>query len=102
VHAATLSGVNQQKLVLGRELTAGPAALVVENPSRGLDIQATAAIHERLVDARNRGCAVMFYASDVDEVLSLADRVLVVAQGTIREVARDRDAAGRAMLGLNG
>jgi general nucleoside transport system ATP-binding protein len=102
VQAATLSGGNQQKLVLGRELTAGPAALVVENPSRGLDIQATAAIHERLVDARNRGCAVMFYASDVDEVLSLADRVLVVAQGTIREVARDRDAAGRAMLGLNG
>jgi general nucleoside transport system ATP-binding protein len=102
VQVATLSGGNQQKLVLGRELTAGPAALVVENPSRGLDIQATAAIHERLVDARNRGCAVMFYASDVDEVLSLADRVLVVAQGTVREVARDRDAAGRAMLGLSG
>jgi general nucleoside transport system ATP-binding protein len=100
VQVATLSGGNQQKLVLGRELTDGPAALVVENPSRGLDIQATAAIHARLVDARNRGCAVMFYASDIDEVLSLADRVLVVAQGTVRDVAADRDAAGRAMLGL--
>jgi general nucleoside transport system ATP-binding protein len=102
VPASTLSGGNQQKLVLGRELTAGPPALVVENPSRGLDIQATAAIHARLIDARNGGCAVMIYASDVDEVLALADRVLVVAQGTVREVAKDRDAAGRAMLGLSG
>jgi general nucleoside transport system ATP-binding protein len=100
VPASTLSGGNQQKLVLGRELTAGPTALVVENPSRGLDIHATAAVHERLADARDRGCAVMVYASDVDEVLSLADRVLVVAQGTVREVAKDRDVAGRAMLGL--
>jgi simple sugar transport system ATP-binding protein len=98
--ASTLSGGNQQKLVLGRELAAKPRALVVENPSRGLDIQATAAIHERLLDARDSGCAVLFYASDVDEVLALADRVLIVAQGTVREVARDREIAGRAMLGL--
>lgn len=98
--ASTLSGGNQQKLVLGRELTAGPTALVVENPSRGLDIHATAAVHARLAEARDRGCAVMVYASDVDEVLSLADRVLVVARGTVREVAKDRDVAGRAMLGL--
>jgi simple sugar transport system ATP-binding protein len=76
--------------------------LVVENPSRGLDIQATAAVHARLMDARNDGCAVLFYASDVDEVLALADRVLVVAQGTVRQVTKDRDAAGRAMLGLSG
>jgi simple sugar transport system ATP-binding protein len=102
VPASTLSGGNQQKLVLGRELTAGPPALVVENPSRGLDIQATAAVHTRLMDARNGGCAVLFYASDVDEVLALADRVLVVAQGTVRQVTKDRDAAGRAMLGLSG
>ena len=44
---------------------------------------------------------MLFYASDVDEVLALADRVLVVAQGTVREVALDREAAGRAMLGLH-
>jgi len=100
VPASILSGGNQQKLVLGRELGAEPSALVVENPSRGLDIQATVAIHERLLDARDSGCAVLFYASDVDEVLALADRVLIVAQGTVREVARDREIAGRAMLGL--
>lgn len=100
VAASTLSGGNQQKLVLGRELAAQPSALVVENPSRGLDIQATAAIHGRLLDARDSGCAVLFYASDVDEVLGLADRILIVAQGTVREVAKDREIAGRAMLGL--
>ncbi len=101
VPASVLSGGNQQKLVLGRELAAHPSALVVENPSRGLDIQATVAIHGRLLDARDSGCAVLFYASDVDEVLALADRILIVAQGTVREVVRDREIAGRAMLGLD-
>jgi ABC-type uncharacterized transport system ATPase subunit len=101
VEASVLSGGNQQKLVLGRELAAQPSALVVENPSRGLDIQATAAIHGRLLDARDGGCAVLFYASDVDEVMALADRILVVARGTVREVARDRETVGRAMLGLD-
>jgi general nucleoside transport system ATP-binding protein len=100
VQAATLSGGNQQKLVLARELAGAPPALVVENPTRGLDIQATAAVHERLLEARSQGCAVVFYASDVDEVLALADRVLVVAERTVREVRRDRDAVGRGMLGL--
>jgi simple sugar transport system ATP-binding protein len=100
VRASTLSGGNQQKLVLARELAAEPAALVVENPTRGLDIQATASVHERLRDARARGCAVVFYASDVDEVVALADRVLVVAQRTVREVPRERGTVGREMLGL--
>ena len=100
IPASALSGGNQQKLVLGRELAAQPSALVAENPSRGLDIQATVAIHGRLLDARDGGCAVLFYASNVDEVLALADRILIVAQGTVREVAKDREIAGRAMLGL--
>ena len=100
VRAATLSGGNQQKLVLARELAENPAALVAENPTRGLDIQATAAVHARLREARARGCAVVFYASDVDEVLALADRVLVVAEREVREVRRDRDEVGRAMLGV--
>jgi general nucleoside transport system ATP-binding protein len=99
--ASTLSGGNQQKLVLGRELVVQPKAVVVENPSRGLDIQATAAVHMRLLSARDGGCAVLFYASDLDEVLALADRVLVVAHGTVREVAKDREIVGRAMLGLD-
>ncbi|MDB4916059.1 MAG: transporter related protein [Gemmatimonadetes bacterium] len=100
-----LSGGNQQKLVLARELSATselkePEALVVENPTRGLDVRATADVHARLHDACARGAAVVFYSSDLDEVLSLATRVLVLYAGTVREIAVDREAVGRAMLGL--
>ncbi len=100
----TLSGGNQQKVVLARELSGSDrgaaVALVAENPTRGLDIQATAAVHLRLRAARNDGMAIVLYASDLDEVLSLADRVLVVSQGTVRALTGDREAIGRAMLGL--
>lgn len=99
VEARTLSGGNQQKLIVGRELANAPAALVVENPTRGLDFQATAAMHEALRAARNRGTAVLIYSSDLDEVLELSDRVFVMHSGILRESNHDRDAVGRAMLG---
>ncbi len=94
----TLSGGNQQKFVVGRELADAPAALVVENPTRGLDIRATADVHAALRAARDAGTAVVVYSSDLDEVLLLADRVLVVAGGTVRDVGSDRETVGLAML----
>ena len=97
--ARTLSGGNQQKFVLGRELADQPQALVVENPSRGLDFKATAAVQQALRDARDSGTAVVVYSSDLDEVLLLADRVYVMNTGTVREVRGDRDEVGRVMLG---
>lgn len=97
--ARTLSGGNQQKFVLGRELAEQPEALVVENPSRGLDFKATAAVQQALRDARHAGTAVVVYSSDLDEVLLLADRVLVMHAGAVHEVRGDREAVGRAMLG---
>lgn len=97
--ARTLSGGNQQKFVLGRELGDAPPALVVENPSRGLDFKATQAVQQALRDARDRGTAVVLYSSDLDEVLALADRVYVVHDGRVTEMIADRDAVGRAMLG---
>lgn len=96
----TLSGGNQQKLVLARELDGDPPLIVVEQPTRGLDIAASATIHERLLAARDRGAAVVIASVDLDELIMLADRLLVMFGGTVRDVARDRDAAGRAMLGL--
>jgi len=99
VPARTLSGGNQQKFVLGRELADEPEALVVENPSRGLDFKATAAVQAALRAARDGGTAVVVYSSDLDEVLLLADRVVVMYAGQLTEVARTREAAGRAMLG---
>lgn len=98
----TLSGGNQQKLVLGRELADAPAALVVENPTRGLDIRATAEVHAALRAARDQGTAVIVYSSDLDEVLALADRMIVVSAGRVREVPADRDSVGRAMLAVAG
>jgi general nucleoside transport system ATP-binding protein len=106
VTARTLSGGNQQKLVLARELDRRPlpALLVAENPTRGLDINAATSVHERLRRARANGTAIIFYSSDLDEVLALSDRVLVIAHGTVRQVAApvDRDSVGRAMLGVSG
>ncbi|HXC26197.1 MAG TPA: ABC transporter ATP-binding protein [Gemmatimonadaceae bacterium] len=97
--ARALSGGNQQKLVVGREIDGAPRALVVENPTRGLDVHATAAVHQRLLEARDRGAAVVVYSSDLDEVLELADRVVVVYGGMVSEVPREREAVGRAMVG---
>jgi simple sugar transport system ATP-binding protein len=101
-----LSGGNQQKLVLARELEdAGrvpgmPHAVVAENPTRGLDVVATTDVHARLRAARDRGAAIVIYSSDLDEVLTLAGRVLVVFAGAVREVPLDRNLVGRAMLGI--
>ncbi len=96
--ARALSGGNQQKLVLGRELRDAPTALVVENPSRGLDFRATAAVRDALRAARDGGAAVVLYSSDLDELLLLADRVYAMHNGVLTETARDRDLVGRAML----
>jgi ABC-type uncharacterized transport system ATPase subunit len=97
---ATLSGGNQQRLVLGRELDGDPELLVVENPTRGLDLRATVAVHSRLRTAAAAGSAVVVYSSDIDEVLSLATRVIVVHNGRVSDAPLDRMSAGRAMLGL--
>ena len=100
VNARTLSGGNQQKLIVGRELRDAPVALIVENPTRGLDFRSTVAVHDALRNARESGAAVVVYSSDLDEVLALADRVLVVRDGRVLEVRGDRDAVGQAMLGI--
>ena len=97
--AAALSGGNQQRLVIARELGHDIDMLVADNPTRGLDLQASVFVHEQVREAASRGVAVVVHSSDVDEVLALATRVLVVFHGVVREVERDRDVVGRAMLG---
>jgi ABC-type uncharacterized transport system ATPase subunit len=102
----TLSGGNQQKLVLARELVddvgTGPRAVVAESPTRGLDVRATDEIHARLRHARDAGASVVLYSADLDEVLLLADRILVMFSGLVREAPVDRDVVGRLMLGIEG
>lgn len=96
----TMSGGNQQKLVLARELADAPALVVAENPTRGLDIRASSFVHDRLRAAALAGSAVIVYSTDFDEVLALATRLLVAYAGRIESMPVDRERAGRAMLGL--
>jgi simple sugar transport system ATP-binding protein len=98
--ARALSGGNQQKLVLARELSDAPHLVVAENPTRGLDIRATRDVHLRLRRAADTGAAVVLHSSDLDEVLALADRVIVMHAGVVHAVAGDRESVGRAMLGV--
>jgi general nucleoside transport system ATP-binding protein len=100
--ARSLSGGNQQRLVVAREVADSPAAIIAENPTRGLDAAATAATHRQLLAARDAGAAIVLYSSDLDEVLELADRVLVMFAGSARAVAPDRDAIALALLGEPG
>ena len=97
-----LSGGNQQRFVLGRELRDNPPLIVLENPTQGLDLNATEFIHERLREARNDGSAVVFYSSDLDELADLSHRVLIVSRSSVISVAPDREDIGRALLGTRG
>jgi simple sugar transport system ATP-binding protein len=97
----TLSGGNQQKLVVARELHDDPGILVAENPTRGLDVRASSAVHDRIRFARAAGMAIVLSSSDLDEMLSLATRIVAVHAGHVREVVPERATVGRAMLGLD-
>ena len=99
----TLSGGNQQKFVLGRERRRASEALIVENPTRGLDLQATARILEG-IRATAETAAVVFHSTDLDEVLRVATRVVACFDGRVREVPRpadpeDRTPYARALVG---
>jgi len=99
LRCASFSGGNQQKLVVARELARQPKVLLIGQPTRGVDIGAIALIHQRLVKQRDAGCAILLVSVELDEIMALADRILVMADGrVVGEVAR-RDADER-MLGL--
>jgi simple sugar transport system ATP-binding protein len=81
--AASLSGGNQQKVVIARELSADPAVLIAAQPTRGLDVGAIEFVHRRLVEQRDEGRAILLVSLELEEVRSLADRVLVIYEGAI-------------------
>ncbi|MEO6595094.1 MAG: sugar ABC transporter ATP-binding protein [Planctomycetota bacterium] len=88
---ATLSGGNQQKVVLGKWLAAAPKVLLLDEPTRGVDVGARAEIYARLHELAARGLAVVFVSSDLDELLALADWAVVLHQGRVAgELPRDR------------
>jgi len=81
--AASLSGGNQQKVVIAREVNRNPRVLIAAQPTRGLDVGAIEFVHRRLVGERDEGRAILLVSFELDEVLSLADRILVLYEGRI-------------------
>jgi general nucleoside transport system ATP-binding protein len=81
--ASALSGGNQQKVVVAREVSRDPAVLIAAQPTRGLDVGAIEFVHRRLVEQRDEGKAVLLVSLELDEVLGLADRILVIYEGRI-------------------
>jgi simple sugar transport system ATP-binding protein len=104
--ASTLSGGEAQRLIAHREMHAARAGLVAVHPTRGLDVAAAAGVHKLLVEARAQGIAVLMISEDLDEVLQLSDRVVVLYEGRVMgsfaraEVSRDR--VGALMGGADG
>ncbi len=98
--ASSLSGGNQQKLLLARELASGPRVIVLLNPGRGLDIGAVDGLWRVLRKLREEGCAVLLVSTDLDEVLANADRWAVMHDGRFLESqTSDRETIGAMMLG---
>jgi simple sugar transport system ATP-binding protein len=100
VPARSLSGGNQQKLLLARELAAEPKAIVLLNPTRGLDVGATSALLRTLIELRDAGRAILLVSTELDELLEVSDRVAVLFRGGLHEAtSRERAAIGALMLG---
>ena len=78
-----LSGGNQQKLVVGREMLAGPRVLVAAHPTRGIDVGAQAAVWEQMREARRQGLAILLVSADLEELLGLSDRLFVIFRGRL-------------------
>lgn len=97
--AINLSGGNQQKLVVGRELSRDVKLLIAVHPSRGLDIGATKYIQSQIVEARDKGVAVLMVSTELDEILEIPDRVLVIYSGRILACLDQCDCT-RSGLGL--
>ena len=100
---SSLSGGNQQKVVVAREMSRDLTLLVANQPTRGVDVGSIEFIHRRIVDVRDQGCAVLLISSELDEVVSLADRIAVMYRGRIVGIVpadTGRDVLGLMMAGV--
>ncbi len=100
---STLSGGNQQKLMVGREITHNPKVLLASQPSRGVDLGGVNRIHEFLREVRDSGTAILLASEDMDELIEMSDRILVFFNGEISGSFThpfDRQEIGRSMLGM--
>ena len=94
-----LSGGNIQKLIMARELSRQPKVLIAAQPTRGVDIGATEYIHQRLLEQREAGTAILLISEDLDEIRTLSDRIAVMYEGQIIGIV-ERDQATVEQIGL--
>src|SRR5690606_29126847 len=83
VQVGTLSGGNAQKVVIARELAEQPAVLLAAQPTRGLDVGAAQVVHRELLRLRDEGAAILLISADLDELLAIADRFVVIFEGQL-------------------
>jgi simple sugar transport system ATP-binding protein len=100
LRAGALSGGNKQKIVIARAFARKPRILIVNQPTRGVDVGATEYIRQRLLDERARGAAILLISADLDEILTLSDRIAVMYEGQFMAVipAGDATADGLGLL----
>jgi len=105
VSAGALSGGNQQKVIIARELSRPIKLLITSQPTRGLDVGSVEYIHSRIVQKRDEGCAVLVVSSELDEVMQLADRIAVMFRGKIVDVLSaeqaTKEGVGLLMAGVH-
>lgn len=97
VKASTLSGGNQQKMVVAREISKDPELIIAAQPTRGLDVGAIEYIHSRLVKERDKGRAILLVSLELDEILNLADRIAVMYDGKIVDTLDRKDATEKKL-----
>jgi len=102
--AGGLSGGNQQKAIVGREIDMNPDLLIAVQPTRGLDVGAIEYIHKRLVEQRDNGKAVLLVSLELDEIFNLSDRIVVINSGEVIDVVKteetNEDEIGLMMAGI--
>jgi simple sugar transport system ATP-binding protein len=98
-HVGTLSGGNQQKVIVARELSRAGKFVIANQPTRGLDVGSIEFIHRRIVQARDQGAAVLLISAELDEIMSLSDRIAVMYKGQLLDTV-DAKKATREQLGL--
>ena len=103
--ASSLSGGNKQKVVIARELSQDLQVLIAAQPTRGVDVGSIEFIHKQLIAARDNGAGVLLVSAELDEIISLSDRIAVMSAGKIVAIidseGADRDYIGRLMAGLD-
>jgi simple sugar transport system ATP-binding protein len=102
-NVSALSGGNKQKVVLARELSRPVQLVIVSQPTRGLDVGSIEFVHERLLQERNSGKAVLLISSELDEVIGLSDRIAVIYRGEILDIVENnttREKLGLMMAGV--